>query len=139
MPAPEVYVDSGGFLALWDAAHEYHQNALALRARLARERRRLVTTDYVVDEAATLLLVRHSHAAAADLLDTVERSEWLRLEWTGPERFRDAASLFRRHHDKEWSFTDCVSFTTMRELRVREALATDHHFEQAGFVALLRG
>ena len=42
------------------------------------------------------------------------------------------------HADKEWSFTDCVSFATMRELRVRDAFTTDHHFRQAGFVPLLK-
>lgn len=80
---------------------------------------------------------RHSHTAAADFLATVERSEALRLEWIGPERFHGAAALFRRHGDKEWSFTDCISFIVMRELRIRDAFTTDHHFEQAGFAALL--
>jgi predicted nucleic acid-binding protein len=97
-----------------------------------------VTSDYIVDETATLLLVRHSHSAAADFLDTIERSEALRLEWAGPERFQAATALFRRQADKEWSFTDCVSFALMRELRIRDAFTTDHHFRQAGFVLLLK-
>ena len=32
-----------------------------------------------------------------------------------------------------FSFTDCTSFVVMRELRLREALTTDHHFAQMGF------
>jgi predicted nucleic acid-binding protein len=109
-----------------------------LQETLTRQRRRFLTTEYVVDETVTLLLVRHSHAAAVDLLDTIERSEALRLEWIGPARFHAAGALFRRHADKEWSFTDCVSFVTMRELQVRDAFTTDHHFKQAGLVPLLR-
>lgn len=97
-----------------------------------------MTSEYVVDETVTLLLVRHSHAAAADFLDTIERSESLRLEWIGPDRFHAAIALFRQHSDKEWSFTDCVSFGMMRESRIREAFTTDHHFKQAGFVPLLK-
>jgi hypothetical protein len=54
-----------------------------------------------------------------------------RLEWIGPERFHAACALFRKYADKEWSFADCVSFGTMRELRVREAFTTDHHFKQS--------
>ena len=138
MAAADVFMDSAGFLALWDGADEHHESALRLQADLVRKRRRFMTTEYVVDEIVTLLLVRHSHEAAVDFLDTIERSESLRLEWIGPDRFRAAASLFRKHSDKEWSFTDCVSFATMNELRIREAFTTDHHFKQAGFVPLLK-
>ena len=42
-----------------------------------------------------------------------------------------------KHIDQEFSFTDCTSFVVMKELRLREALATDHHFRIAGFVPLL--
>lgn len=138
MAALEILLDSAGFLALWDAGDEHHERAVRLQAELAGKHRRFVTTEYVVDETATLLLLRHSHAAAADFLDTIERSEALRLEWIGPERFHAASAFFRKHSDKEWSFTDCVSFVLMHELRIREAFTTDHHFKQAGFVPLLK-
>jgi uncharacterized protein len=138
MALVDVLLDSAGFLALWDTRDEHHAAAVALQEELTRMRRHFLTTDYVVDETATLLLVRHSHAAAVDFLDTIERSEALRLEWIGPDRFHAASALFRKHADKEWSFTDCVSFATMRELRIRDAFTTDHHFKQAGFVPLLR-
>ena len=40
--------------------------------------------------------------------------------------------------DKEWSFTDCISFEVMVASSISKALTHDHHFEQAGFQALLR-
>ncbi|MBM3833498.1 MAG: type II toxin-antitoxin system VapC family toxin [Verrucomicrobia bacterium] len=138
MAAGDVFMDSAGFLALWDARDEHHRASGRLQEELARKRRRFVTSEYVVDETITVLLMRHSHAAAADFLDTVERSEVLRLEWIGPERCYATAALFRRHADKKWSFTDCVSFALMRELRIRDAFTTDHRFRQAGFVPLLK-
>lgn len=138
MAAGDVYVDTAGFLALWDTVDQYHSAALRLQEALARKHRRFLTTEYVVDETVTLLLVRHSHRAAVDFLDTVERSEVLRLEWIDPARFHAAAVWFRKHGDKKWSFTDCVSFAIMRELRIRDAFTTDHHFRQAGFIPLLK-
>ena len=39
--------------------------------------------------------------------------------------------------DHEFSFTDCVSFVVMKELRLVDALATDKHFCIAGFNPLL--
>jgi predicted nucleic acid-binding protein len=138
MAALDVFMDSAGFLALWDAGDEHHGTAVALQEELTRKRRRFLTTEYVVDETITLLLVRHSHTAAVDFLDTVQRSEVLKLEWIGPDRFYAAGAIFRKHADKAWSFTDCVSFATMRELRIREAFTSDHHFKQAGFLPLLK-
>ncbi len=138
MAAVDVFADTAGFLALWDARDEHHAAAVRLQSDLARKRRRFLTTDYVVDETATLLLRRHSHAAAADFLDAMSRSEVLRIEWVGQDRFFAAVSRFQHHADKEWSFTDCVSFTVMQELGIRDAFTTDHHFHQAGFTVLLR-
>jgi predicted nucleic acid-binding protein len=138
MAAADVFVDSAGFLALWDASDAHHRAAVQLQEEFARSRRRFLTTEYIVDETVTLLLVRHSHAAAADFLDAIEGSEALRLEWIDPARFHAAGVWFRKHADKDWSFTDCVSFVVMRELRLREAFKTDHHFRQAGFTPLLK-
>lgn len=138
MAAADVLMDSAGFLALWDASDQHHAAAIRLQEELVRKRRGFLTTEYIVDETVTLLLMRHSHAAAVDFLGTIERSEALALEWIGPERFHAAAAIFRKHGDKEWSFTDCVSFAIMRELRVRDAFTTDHHFRQAGFVPILK-
>jgi predicted nucleic acid-binding protein len=138
MAASDVFMDSAGFLALWDAGDEHHADAVRLQQELASKRRRFLTTDYVVDESVTLLLVRHSHAAAVDLLEAIERSEALHVEWIDAPRFSTASTLFRKHADKKWSFTDCVSFAVMRELKIRDALTTNHHFKQAGFVPLLK-
>ena len=40
--------------------------------------------------------------------------------------------------DKDWSLTDCLSFAVMHARDLSEALTGDHHFQQAGFRALLR-
>ncbi len=137
MAANDVFIDTAGFLALWDAGDEHHERAVALQAELAGKARRFLTSDYVADETATLLLVRHSHAAAADLVQTIATSEAVQLQWVGPELFQAAVTLFARHSDKRWSFTDCVSFALMRQLRIRDVLTTDHYFRQAGLNPLL--
>ncbi|MFB3891733.1 MAG: type II toxin-antitoxin system VapC family toxin [Phycisphaerae bacterium] len=46
--------------------------------------------------------------------------------------------LFAKRPDKEWSLTDCISFVVMRNQGLTDALATDKHFEQAGFRILLK-
>ena len=66
MAAVEVFMDTAGFLALWDAGDGHHAAALWLQQELIRKRRHFLTTEYVVDETITLLLARHSHRAATD-------------------------------------------------------------------------
>jgi predicted nucleic acid-binding protein len=38
----------------------------------------------------------------------------------------------------QWSLPDCISFVVMRERKLSRTLNGDHHFEQAGFEALLQ-
>lgn len=53
--AADVFMDSAGFLALWDAGDAHHADAVRLQEALARRRRHFWTTEYVVDETVTLL------------------------------------------------------------------------------------
>ncbi len=52
----------------------------------------------------------------------------------------DAAAwtLLKERLDKEWTLVDCASFVVMQQRDIIEAFTTDHHFEQAGFVSLLK-
>lgn len=53
-------------------------------------------------------------------------------------RLQQAISMYRKYRDQLWSITDCDSILAMRQNGILEALTSDHHFEQAGFTALLR-
>jgi hypothetical protein len=46
--------------------------------------------------------------------------------------------LYAERPDKGWSLTDCIFFVVMRQQGIIQALTGDHHFEQAGFSALLK-
>jgi predicted nucleic acid-binding protein len=55
----------------------------------------------------------------------------------GSELFHRGLSLFAARLDKEWSLTDCISFSVMKEHGLTDALTDDHHFMQAGFKVVL--
>jgi len=93
----------------------------------------LITSDYVLDETLMLLRIRLGIDAAETWWRQIESSSRLRWEYIGPERADAARGIFFRYRDKDFSFTDCTSFAVMRELKIREALTTDHHFAQMGF------
>jgi uncharacterized protein len=54
------------------------------------------------------------------------------MDITGDERLAGWA-LFKKHSDKELSFTDCTSFALMKKLGLRQAFSFDDHFIQTGF------
>ena len=60
------------------------------------------------------------------------------VQWTDAECFQEVQSFFLKHVDQAWSFTDCLSFCVMKKLRLRESLTKDEHFEQSGYIVLLK-
>ena len=134
--APETFVDTSGFYALLVKGDEAHAKA-ADYVRNAAGNRRFLTTDYVLDETATLLKARRHIEALKPFFAVVLNSMVCRVVWMDLELFNAASAFFLKHNDQEYSFTDCVSFLVMRAQRVKVALTRDAHFKAAGFEALL--
>jgi uncharacterized protein len=137
MVTEPLFIDTGGFYALVSTEEPSHEKAFAIREEAGRIRRRAVTTDYVLDETATLLRARGLTKQLKEFLRMTETSQALNIEWMTPDRFAAARKFMLKHLDQEFSFTDCASFVVMKELRLTEVLATDGHFRIAGFNPLL--
>jgi predicted nucleic acid-binding protein len=137
MAKREVFADTSGLYALVDKNDACHSAARKVVEVILREGRRLVVTDYVIDESVTLAKARGGPLVADRLLELIERSQGIRIEWVGPDRFAATRAFFRKHADHAYSFTDCSSFVVMRELRLDQALTTDRHFGEAGMEVLL--
>jgi predicted nucleic acid-binding protein len=137
MGRAEVFVDTSGLYALVDKKDAHHGAARDVTVALAREGRRLVLSDLVLAEAATLAKVRSGAHMALRVLDLIEQSVAFRVEHVDATRCETTKAYFRKHTDHGYSFVDCSSFVLMRELRIRQAVTTDSHFREAGFEPLL--
>ena len=126
-----VFVDTSGWDAIIDRKDSSHPTA---REFIEKNRLPLVTTDYVMDETVTLILVRLGHGYAVRFLDSLQTSRLVRLVYLNQTQIEATIDLFRNRSDKDWSFTDCSSFVLMREYGLQRALAFDEHFRQAGFI-----
>jgi len=135
----EVFLDTAYVIALANPADQHHGRAATLAASVQLEIVRIVTTRAVLLEVGSSLSRLRFRAAAVRLLNIMEFSPSLLVMPVGQDLARRGLELFCRRADKEWSWTDCISFLVMEERRLRQALTTDEHFEQAGYVALLRG
>ena len=130
-----VFIDTSHLLALalnQDAHHE-----IALRLQLSYEGR-MVTTDYVLVEFADALCGGKLRSLAIQGIEELLGDPLVDVVPANRQILASGMGLFRSRLDKGWSLTDCMSFVVMKERDIAEALTTDHHFEQAGFKALLR-
>lgn len=131
-----VFADTFYLVAFLNPADAHHERARVVSREL---RRRVVTTSWVLTEVADALCDPPNRRHAARLRQLLSASPFIRVVAASEELFQAGFDLFEARPDKEWSLTDCVSFVVMERERLTEALTGDHHFEQAGFTALLRG
>ena len=130
-----TFVDAGFLIAIFNPADALHTRASGWAHRV--QGRQVVTsmtwTEAIDHFSASTLRVR-----TAGLLQEYRRLPFVEFMMVDEALLDRGLQLHRDRPDKAWSLTDCVSFVVMRERGVTEALAYDHHFEQAGFVPLLR-
>jgi Predicted nucleic acid-binding protein, contains PIN domain len=134
----EVFLDAAYLIALGVPADQHHSRALELFQAVKEERIRIVTNRAVLLEVGSALCKTRFRPSAIRLLDKMQNSPIVEIVPVTEQLSRAGWELFCRRPDKEWSWADCISFVVMRERGIRQALTTDEHFEQAGFVALLR-
>jgi uncharacterized protein len=131
------FADTGYWVAILVPNDRLHGRAVEVSKTLGK--RRITTTEMVLTELCNLSakrpLLRERVIIAVERILADPNVEV--VPQTGLQ-FRDAFTLFKSRLDKAWSLTDCASFIVMRGRGIEEALAYDQHFEQAGFVALLR-
>ena len=98
---------------------------------------KIVTTEYVLVETGGLLSRRQDRPTFIALVRELESDAAIEIVPASKSLFRAGLDLYAKRPDKEWSLVDCISFAVMKQRRLTDALTADHHFEQAGFRALL--
>lgn len=136
----QIFIDTVPLCALNNPRDQYHLKSALILKELKGYQHEIITTDYVVDEAATLLLttIKGGYRYATSMLSLLfENDSLIHVEWIGKERFLAAVNVFRRYNkDKQWSFTDCTSFVIIKELKIQKVFTFDDHFRQMGFAIL---
>ena len=133
-----AFVDTSAWYATVDSADQHHAAAARQWRQIVRQRRRLMTTNYVAGETYTLLRVRLGHSLAHEFLRRLRDSTFVQRVHVPPEWDDEIEAVLRQYADQPFSDVDATSFVTMRRLHLVEAFAFDHHFAIAGF-ALLAG
>ncbi len=135
-----VFVDTAGWANLFIATDSYHQQATQWFSQARQQNRKMVTTNYILLELVALLnsRLRTPPAKLLSYIDAIKTAPYLHLIHIDIATDTAAWTLLRSRKDKFWSLVDASSFVVMQQLNIQESLTTDHHFEQAGFIRLLK-
>ncbi len=129
-----IFVDTWAWLALAHKRDPYHAAAVQQHQILQGQKRRYVTTDYVLSETMSPLFGELNFAQAEQfMLKVFEaiRTGVYQLELITPVRFESAWQLRRRYRDKpDISFVDFTSMAVMLELGITDVFTGDAHFQQ---------
>jgi len=131
--AGRLFVDSSGWIALVSARDQHHAEAHERFEAAAAQRRRLITTNLVLAETHRLLLFRAGPQAARRVLDRLEASTLLTIEFATAAHHRAALAWLDRLPDQRISYTDAVSFAVMEATACPTAIGFDGDFVVAGF------
>jgi predicted nucleic acid-binding protein len=131
----ELFADSFYFIARLVPQDQWHAVASDFAVPPACT---LVTTEWMLVEVADALATRESRTLAGQFIERLVNAGEIRLMRSDAALFKAGLELYNSRRDKEWSLTNCLSFIVMRHHNIAEALTREHHFEQAGFKALLK-
>ena len=136
----EIFVDTSGWGNLVDKSQPYHQLMVQLYREAKQQKRRLITSNYVITEVVALLTspLRIPRPKIISFVNSLKQSPYVEIIHIDQEKDDEAWILLASREDKEWSLVDCSSFIIMKERGILEALTNDIHFEQAGFIRLLK-
>lgn len=131
-----VFADTFYFLAMVNNTDLGHEKALHFTKIYTGD---LVTTGWVLTELGDALAgSRQGRARFSLILQKLQAGPNMHVVSCDNSLFQEGVAFYTQRSDKEWTLTDCISFIIMNRQGIVEALTGDHHFEQAGFIAVLK-
>lgn len=130
-----VFADTFYYLARLSRNDVDRERVLALSQGISAN---VVTTPWVLTEVADAMSALQHRELFLRLLNILRADGNVTIVPASEDLFDRGLELYSKRTDQDWPLTDCISFATMKEFGLTEALTADHHFEQAGFVALLK-
>jgi uncharacterized protein len=135
-----AFIDTSGWASAFDARQPHHKTASLTFRQMRTSNFRIVTSNYIIAELVSLF---HSPLRVPRLqifatIETIKIYPYLDIIHIDTDIDTLAWNLCKSRPDKDWSLVDCTSFVLMQQLSIQMALTTDKHFEQAGFIRLLK-
>jgi predicted nucleic acid-binding protein len=134
----DLFVDTSGWAYYLDRQDPLFPRVAALVRSAVTQKRHLVTTNYIIAELVALLSNRYHlpRQQVIKAINALKIDEAVEIVHVDQSTDSEAWGLLEVRPDKEWSLVDASSFVVMKRFSMTQALTTDHHFTQAGFIRL---
>jgi len=132
----KVFIDTSAFYALADSRDQNHEAATQKYMELLDRKIKMVLSDHILAECATLIRRRLGYDASQRFLHLIEKSETIgtfQIVFVELTLLNSAKEIFSEIADPKLSLVDALSFAAMRKMAIRQYFAFDDHFNQAGF------
>jgi len=130
-----MLLDTSGLLCLYHQSEPFHQQAI----QAYKTSQVWLTHSYILAEFVALTTARRfPRTPVLEYLEALMDHPDIEMIWIDEQLHRAAFALLLARRDKEYSLCDAVSFVVMRQRNLYRALTTDKHFEQEGFIRLLK-
>lgn len=134
-----LLIDTSAFVAIANKGDEHHQAAVSFLEDVKKGRtrfRRLVTSDYIIDETLTRIRFGVGYKEALQWGKSIMASKAIEMQKIDEETFQESWRLFQLYGDKPLSFTDCTNITLMKKLDIKSVFAFDEDFGRVGLTTL---
>jgi len=131
-----IFMDTGAWFALADESDQYHNQAVDIYPRLFKDNYRLKTTNLVIAETYILIRRAIGHQPAMTFLENIALSPRVGKIYSDQILEANAKDILGKYQDQDFSYTDAVSFATMKRYGIYLAFSFDRHFETAGFTII---
>jgi hypothetical protein len=133
-----VFVDTSALIAMCHYRDQFYHQATKIFQKLLIERYKFVTTRAVVFELGNAFSTASVKPLFLRLIDQIHNSSKWTIISIDEQLFENGLARLRQMNDKDWSLVDCISMVVAEDMGISEIFTNDHHFEQAGFIRLLK-
>jgi len=136
----QIFIDTSGWANLFIATESYHDQAKQWFSQSRQQHDQLITSNYVITELVALFHspLRVPRSQLFQYIEAITTASYTNVIHIDSTIHDEAWQLLKNRSDKNWSLVDATSFVIMKKWKLSEALTTDHHFEQAGFIKILQ-
>jgi uncharacterized protein len=135
-----LFVDTSGWASIFIPTELHHAIAAHYFRQAIEASAPIITRNYIITELVALLNspLRLPRSRIFNHVNILRQSSTITRIHIDATLDQAAWELCQQRLDKSWSLVDCSSFVIMQQMNLQQSLTTDHHFEQAGFIRLLK-